>query len=540
MQPVPVHVGVGHGEVQARRYPPVLETERELRQPDHPGGGLKMTHVGLHRPDVHALVRCPTGPQHRFQRPQFDGVAEHRARTVRLHVPDLRGRDLGVGEGRPYHFLLRRAAGHRDAAGAPVMVDGATVDDGHHRIAVRDRVRQPLQHDDAAPLAARVAVGRGVERLGTPVGRERPRLADQDEPVGRQHQPDPAGEREVALAAPQALAREVGGEQRGGTGRVDDVRGAAQPEVVGDAPGEERGLGHQLVGVHVAHVGELLAHARVVAGAGAEEDAGRAAGQAVGGDPGALQRLPGHLQREALLRVHRHGLGRGDAEEFGVEGVGPVDEPALDAVRLAGRVRVRVVHGVRVAPVGREAADGVDAVAEQPPERLRRIRPAGKAAAHADDRDGAVRLLVLLQPGPQLRDPIEGVGQPGPVVHVPSGHCSASPRYVMSVRVLGLGPGLVRARAGRPMPSASTPAISRSKRAARSSAPAASGVAATQASGSSATSTASTSVARCPASASALGHSKIRVLGSEHPKRLSRARFISMEVTEFMPRSKKP
>ncbi|KOG89321.1 hypothetical protein ADK38_14945 [Streptomyces varsoviensis] len=54
------------------------------------------------------------------------------------------------------------------------------------------------------------------------------------------------------------------------------------------------------------------------------------------------------------------------------------------------------------------------------------------------------------------------------------------------------------------------------------------------------TSVASTSVARYSASASALGHSKMRVLGSEHPNRRWRARFISIDVTEFMPRSKKP
>ena len=50
---------------------------------------------------------------------------------------------------------------------------------------------------------------------------------------------DAAGERQVALAAEQALARHVGGDQRGRAGGLH--RGARPPEVelVGDAGGEE-------------------------------------------------------------------------------------------------------------------------------------------------------------------------------------------------------------------------------------------------------------------------------------------------------------
>ena len=72
------------------------------------------------------------------------------------------------------------------------------------------------------------------------------------------------------------------------------------------------------------------------------------------------------LQQQPLLRVHRQGLARADAEEGGVEVGGVVEEPALAGVGRAGLVRVRVVEVVQVpAAVGRELADRVPGLGHQ-------------------------------------------------------------------------------------------------------------------------------------------------------------------------------
>ena len=70
---------------------------------------------------------------------------------------------------------------------------------------------------------------------------------------------------------------------------------------------------------------------RVVAGRDADEHAGRAAGEPVGAMAGVLERLPGDLEQQPLLRVHRRRLARRDAEELRIER----DRPATGTRRAA-------------------------------------------------------------------------------------------------------------------------------------------------------------------------------------------------------------
>ncbi|GAA0370565.1 hypothetical protein GCM10010319_55670 [Streptomyces blastmyceticus] len=133
--------------------------------------------------------------------------------------------------------------------------------------------------------------------------------------------------------------------------------------------------------------GLLQAHF-VGAVGGADEDADAAAARLVRVDARALERLPGRLQQQPLLRVHGEGLARRDPEEGGVEQVGLVQEAARPGIvaRLGlGRPVQRLP-----AAVDREAGDGVLAAGDQPPQLLGRIHVAGVAAAHRDDGDGVV------------------------------------------------------------------------------------------------------------------------------------------------------
>ncbi|GAA4152603.1 hypothetical protein GCM10022251_20950 [Phytohabitans flavus] len=129
----------------------------------------------------------------------------------------------------------------------------------------------------------------------------------------------------------------------------------------------------------------------VVAVHDAREYAGLAAAQRDRVDTGPLDRLPRDFQQEPLLRVRGKGLARAHTEELGVEVSGVVQEPARPGVRGAGVVRVGVVQRIEVpAAVGGEAADRVDAVADEPPQVFRRGDAARVAAGHTDDDDRIV------------------------------------------------------------------------------------------------------------------------------------------------------
>ena len=104
-----------------------------------------------------------------------------------------------------------------------------------------------------------------------------------------------------------------------------------------------------------------------------------------------LERLPGHLQEQPLLRVDEDRLAGRDAEEVGVELVDLLQEAAAPGY-------VQTLESLAIPARGRNRADAVDAVAEQSPECRGPVR-AREPAADADDRD---RLATLAPAGLDL------------------------------------------------------------------------------------------------------------------------------------------
>ncbi len=278
-------------------------------------------------------------------------------------------------------------------------------------MAVAYRVGQALHEQHAHALAPAGAVGIGGERLAAPVRRQPALLAELDEGARRRHHRRAAGQRQVALAAPQRARRQVQGDQRRRARGVHGDGRALEPVAVGEPPGGD--------GARAAAEQVALEALRGQVGAGAvvvvhhaREHTGAAAPEGLRVDAGPLERLPRRLQQQPLLGVGGERLARRHAEEGRVEEVGVVQEAALAGVRLADLLRVRVVEALHVpAPVLRELGDGVDAVLDQLPQVLGGGHPARVAAGHADDRD---RLLVLALHFPQALAGVPGVGD-GPL-----------------------------------------------------------------------------------------------------------------------------
>lgn len=89
---------------------------------------------------------------------------------MRFEVVDIGPAESGTGQRRRDKPLLRTAVGHCQTAGRTVLVDRAAANDRGDPVAVALRVGQPLEHQDAAPFTADVAVGRRVEGLASAVG----------------------------------------------------------------------------------------------------------------------------------------------------------------------------------------------------------------------------------------------------------------------------------------------------------------------------------------------------------------------------------
>ncbi len=118
--------------------------------------------------------------------------------------------------------------------------------------------------------------------------------------------------------------------------------------------------------------------------------------QAVGGDRGVLQGLPGNLQGQALLGVHAFGfLGR-NAEEARVELIHSLDEATAHDVGLAGCLGIRMVIVGAVQTVAGHVAHRIGGIFQQAPQPLRCVGTARQPApqAHYGDRLDRRRALA--------------------------------------------------------------------------------------------------------------------------------------------------
>ena len=91
---------------------------------------------------------------------QLDGVAERRAGAVRLDVADVARRRAALAPTPPHERACCASPfGAVSPLLSPVLIDGRAADQRQHAVAVALGVRESLEHDHAAALAADVAVG---------------------------------------------------------------------------------------------------------------------------------------------------------------------------------------------------------------------------------------------------------------------------------------------------------------------------------------------------------------------------------------------
>ncbi len=335
-----------------------------------------MADVRLHRADRAVAVAVGRLPEGLRQRGDFDRVADRRAGAVAFDVADRVGRHVRHGQrfghGRGLSVDARREVA--DLARA-VVIHGRTSDDRINPIAVAQRIFQPAQHGDAGPAAENRAARAMIEGPAMSVGRKNLVLLKEVALSVRQFDRRAAGQRHIALAAQQALASRVNGDERRRAGglhvdartlQVEAIRHARREKVfvVAGVPQQE----------HADRFDELRIREQVLLEIGPHAATGEDADPAVEllrRMAGAFQRLPRTFQKVAMLRVHDRRFLRAEPEEFGVEHRQVVEHGRrLHVVRMfeqfggdAGRREIGI----------RELPHRFDAVAQVLPELARRI-----------------------------------------------------------------------------------------------------------------------------------------------------------------------
>ena len=89
---------------------------------------------------------------------------------MRLDIADVVGGYGPIGQRVPDHRLLGGAIGDCQAAGAAILVDCRTADDGEDGVAGALGVVQPFEEHHAAPFATYISISCGVKGFTAAIG----------------------------------------------------------------------------------------------------------------------------------------------------------------------------------------------------------------------------------------------------------------------------------------------------------------------------------------------------------------------------------
>ena len=402
--------------MQARRQRAMFERERRLDQPGHARCGFEVSDIRFDRTDRQRFR--PELAQRMPDRGRLDRIAGRRPGAVHLEKGEIIRHSRGALADRADQRRLRRLAWHREANRAPVGIDAGTADDRADRIAVGQRVLQPLQHDDSAAFTADIAVRPLVKREAAAAARQHRGAGEAEKRIGREQQVDPADDRAGDALLAQGLARLVQCDERGRAGRVDRQARPVQVEHIGNPIGEnaERPAGHE-IGIAGCRIAQP--QIAIVGRRAADIDPGRAPGDFAGRNAGVFECVPDEFEEQPLLRIHLRGLARRDPEKCRFKQIDAGQQPGRPGIALAALVLVRVVIKARRPPRLVDLGDGIRAGDEQLPERLQ-IGRAGESAGGADDRDQLVTHGLEANPLPFMRDLLGRAGRATlPSLHIP-------------------------------------------------------------------------------------------------------------------------
>ena len=192
----------------------VLQRQRDFDDAGDSSSRFKMSDVRFNASDPAWLFVVAMFTQDRRQCVRFDRVANGSSCSVCFDVLDFNGIDIGSLANRTQQTFLCILAWHRHSLRAAVLVQCGGANDAVDVVAVADRGAKRFQQHHAGPFGADVAVGSGVKRFASTVGRQHAQLAERDIEIRQQQCVHTASERHFSVAAKDAFASHVDCHQR--------------------------------------------------------------------------------------------------------------------------------------------------------------------------------------------------------------------------------------------------------------------------------------------------------------------------------------
>ena len=158
-----------------------------------------MTDIGFHAANGTSLRRAAALRKNPRQGTNFNGIADRRAGAMGFHIADLLRRNARLLIGLAQHGFLAFRRGRHDADGTPIIIHCHGVDHRLDAVAIRQRLRQALEHDQPAALARHHAIGAGIESAAQAGGRQCASLRQQFVGTARRQQIHATGQGQFAV-----------------------------------------------------------------------------------------------------------------------------------------------------------------------------------------------------------------------------------------------------------------------------------------------------------------------------------------------------
>ena len=209
-----VDFGVLVGKIQARWNGFVPQCQKNLDQTGDSGGGQSVANIGLDRTERAVATAVRLKAECIGECVDLDRIAKLCSSAVRFDQPDCRRADACPTIDHLLQRCLCRTARSCNAAGPSVLINSRCLDHADDLVPVGQGLIEAFEHDDANALSWYESICFGVECVALAGGRQHAGIVQKRMQAMVCHKDrHAAGERHIAVARQQALARQVDGHQ---------------------------------------------------------------------------------------------------------------------------------------------------------------------------------------------------------------------------------------------------------------------------------------------------------------------------------------
>ena len=369
--------------MQSRRQHPMPQRLNNLNNPSNPSTGLRMTNIGLDRPQPQRITITTALAIGGQQRLRLNRITQSGTRAMSFNHIHIHSTHTSISQRRTNNLLLSRPIRSSQPIRSPILINRRPRQHRQHLTTLPARIRQPLQHQHTRTLTKSGAIGSIGKRFTPPINRQPPLPTKRNKTRRPHHHRGPTSQRQITLPRPQRLRSQMQRHQRRRTRRIHRNRRTIQPQHIRNPPrSHTRQLPSSPIPLRLRRTHPILIAIKT------QKHPSSTAPQTHRIHTRSLQRLPRHLQQQPLLRIHHQRLTRRHPKKPSIKTSHIINKPTTTGIRLALNIGIRVKQPPHIpTPINRKLTDHITPPRHHLPQIPRRTHPTRIPTPHPHHRN---------------------------------------------------------------------------------------------------------------------------------------------------------